>query len=313
MGKEIISRYWNGYSLKCHRKFEEGVYEKIRSDIIEGCLFPALRENEIHLYHEGGRAFSIGPRSVRTHHKYKDGAEEKDSLETLTLERYDAIKKGCSCYNAKPLKSGEWQEGRIVSRLFRRFSYWSKYAEPNEPKLVDVEVRFRRDGAESQRGSDKIDLLFLDGDGRLRFVEVKRQHDPRIWRREQPEVVGQIRRYECILRKGKERILRVYRHCVPKYWPKALELGVFAAPTDVCDRVPVLVCRKDAQEGGAKWLNEQLQYCQNDTIGSRLIVDGGSMEVGSYGQTAHPSWCADGRWESLSLKRVFHKIDELTR
>ena len=297
--EKIIERYWNGGCLKDHEKIRP-VYDRIKSDIAEGLVFPALRENEIHLYHEGGRAFQIKPKSVYTAHKSKSVAG-KASLPELTPELYADIKNRCKEHNCGRRKTGERQEGWIVARLFRRFSYWSRYAEREQPKLIDVEVNFR---------GKKIDLLFLEDDGRLRFVEVKRQYDPRIRSSgSDPEVVCQIRGYQDVLKDGRNHITHVYAADVPKVLAKALELEPFSEPTGVCPRVPILVCRKDAKEGRDTWLRDELRTCQNDEIGDHLVVDGGSVETGSC-WTGHPSWCPDGRWERLDLREVFRKIDE---
>ena len=219
---------------------------------------------------------------------------------------YESIKECCGAHNSRKLKTtDEWQERWIFSRLFPRFSYWSEHAERGRPKLVDIEVSFRR-GWEKP----KIDLLFLEAEGRLRFVEVKRQYDPRVRSRgSKPEVLEQIRRYEDVLKNGQDRIVCVYRD-VSKVLDGALEVERFSQPMEVFPLVPVLVCRKDARDGQDRWLREQLQSCRHDVIGRHLIVDGGSIDGGLYEDIGHPSWCPDGRWERLNLREVFQKVDE---
>lgn len=309
MEKPTIERYWKGNCLRAHDKISS-VYEEIRNDIATGSVFPAIRENEVHLYHEGGRAFRMTPRSIYTHSRYAGSDGNRDiPLRGLAKKDYVEIKGRCSERNSAELESpGAWREGWIVSRLFRRFSCWSKHADRNQPKLVDIEVRFRS----SERKSNKIDLLFLEDDGRLRFVEVKRQYDKRVRSKgSNLEVVKQIRRYEDVLRNERDTIIRAYSG-VPDFLYEALELERFPAPKDVCPRVPVLVCRKDARDGQDTWLREQLQSCQKDMIGSHLMVDGGSIEPNAYGERRHPSWCSQGLWECLNLREVFQKVDEVS-
>lgn len=305
----IIDRKWTGDCLKNHNKIG-GVYTDIKNDISAGIVFPAVRENEIHLYHMGGRALRIKPRSVYTHSKYANGQKNGEvSLEDL--RDYEGIKGRCEAHNSKPLEStGGRQEGWIVSQLFRNYSYWSEHAKHHQPKLIDIEVRFR--GGKS--GSEKIDLLFLDTDRRLRFVEVKRQYDPRVRSSgDNPEVVEQICGYENVLKSGRDRILRVYR-CVPEILEEALVLERFPEPTELWSRVPVLVCRKDARYGQDTWLREQLESCSNNVFGSHLIVDGGGIKPpGSFGETGYPSWCPDGLWQHLNFREMFKKIDESSR
>ena len=136
MGKPIIERYWNGGSLRYHNKIRR-VYKEITSDIAAGVVFPAVRENEIHLYHEGGRIFRITPRSTYTHSRYLGKQGDRDvSLKALALEDYESIKECCEAHNSRKLKTtDEWQERWIVSRLFRRFSCWSEHAERGQPIL----------------------------------------------------------------------------------------------------------------------------------------------------------------------------------
>ena len=186
MSKRVLERYWNGDPvLRNHPKVSR-VFEEIRCDIRAGHVFPALRENEIHLYHEGGRVLRIRPQSVYTHRKYAHGCGDRNGEEwlcSLTNEKYQEIKKGCRCHNRKPDK-----ETWIVSRLFKRFSVWADGTEGAQPKLIDIEVRLRPD--QSEKASQMIDLLFLGDAGHLTFVEVKRQYDSRVRSQATPEVVG---------------------------------------------------------------------------------------------------------------------------
>ena len=86
-----------------------------------------------------------------------------------------------------------------MSRLFRRFSVWADGADPDQPRLIDVEVRLRRGSGGS---AEMVDLLFLDNDARLTFVEVERQYDGRVrslCAEREPKVVGQVRSGAALL------------------------------------------------------------------------------------------------------------------
>ena len=157
------------------------MFEEIRKDILAGDVFPALRENEIHLYHEGGRVLRIRPKSAYTHERYSEGrGDGEKSLYPLTKHKYEEIKAAVKCRNSKPLagRDDQYREAWIVSRLFKRFSAWSSQADKTQPRLIDIEVRFRRD--KNTCKPQMIDLLFLRNEGRLTFVEVKRQYDSRV-------------------------------------------------------------------------------------------------------------------------------------
>ena len=320
MTEAIIRRCWRGNSLKKHPKIGRSVFDEILSDIEQGDVFPAVRENEIHLYHGGGRILRITPRTVKTHGRYNNTCNSgDDSLpDELTTDKYSDIKKRCKAHNGDELQTThECQEGWIVSRLFPRYSYWSKCAEPDQPKLIDIEVRFRRTaGGGGEAKSDKVDLLFLEADGCLRFVEVKRQYDQRIRSAKgSPEVVCQIDRYNRAVEAGAKDIISAYGN-VPSIFREALGLNAFSDPERVCLRVPVLVCRRDTKDwrdtkdGQDTWLREQLSRCRRNQIGNNLIVDGGGIGDGLYGDIEPPIWCPCGLWERLDMREVFRKIDE---
>ena len=308
MSKRVLERYWNGDpDLRKHPKVS-GVFEQIRCDIRAGRVFPALRENEIHLYHEGGRVLRIRPQSVYTHRKYAHGCGDRngeESLCSLTNEKYQEIKKGCRCHNRKPDK-----ETWIVSRLFKRFSVWADGTECAQPKLIDIEVRLRPD--QSEKASQMIDLLFLGDAGHLTFVEVKRQYDSRVRSQATPEVVGQICEYERTLSGNQDTVVCAYAE-VSRILGTAFCLKGFEPPRRVFGRVPILVCRRDAKVGRDTWLQRHLSRCAEGEIDpGDLVVDGGAIRGEAYPDKA-PPWCKNGLWKHLDLKTVFEKIHGLER
>lgn len=309
MSKRVLERYWKGPAdLRKHPEVS-GVFSEIQSDIRAGRMFPALRENEIHLYHEGGRVLRIRPRSAYTHRVYDEGVGVGEvPVHGLTKAKYREIKERCGSHNSKPLTDCQHRETWIVSRLFRRFSVWADEADPHQPKLIDVEVRLRHDQG---RSAEMVDLLFLDDDARLTFVEVKRQYDSRVRSQNTPEVVEQVSRYETALSQAQDTILSCYRK-VGSVLSEALGLKPFVAPNAIFPRVPILVCRRDDTTGRDTWLRHHLCLCGKGEIDPRgLVVDGGGINEGAYGDTPLPPWCADGLWENLNLKMVFEKIRSL--
>lgn len=312
MSKRVLERYWNGNPADLRKHpVVAGAFEEIQSDIRAGRVFPALRENEIHLYHEGGRVLRIRPRSVYTHRQYAEGCGDGETSVGLSSSKYREIKERCQEHNRKKLKTNEPKELWIVSRLFKRFSVWSDEADPIEPKLIDIEVRLRRD---QSNDSQMIDLLFLGDGGRLTFVEVKRQYDSRVRSRGIPAVVEKVSEYEEILSGKEDTVVRAYTE-VSHVLCTAFGLRPFENPTTLSGRVPILVCRRDAGVGKDIWLQERLSLCAKDEIHSRdLVVDGGATSEGAYRDEAHhPSWCGNGLWKNLSLKMVFDKIDGLAQ
>lgn len=314
MSKRILERYWKGPCDLGDHEVVSGVLKEIRRDICAGHVFPALRENEIHLYHGGGRVLRIRPQSAYSHGQYACGFGTGDvALERLTKAKYEDLKTRCCEHNSKRLTSSRHgcRETWIVSRLFRRFSVWADGADPDQPRLIDVEVRLRRGSGGS---AEMVDLLFLDNDARLTFVEVKRQYDGRVRSRcaeREPKVVGQVRSYEAALKQHEDSVLCAYRDA-GSVLGRALgvESKQFEAPKSVFSRVPVLVCRKDGHTGHDRWLQARLAECARGEVNpSYLVVDGGAVGDAETAYRGNPPvWCKNGRWESLDLKILFAKF-----
>ena len=308
MSKRILERYWRGpRDLRVH-EVVSGVFEEIQNDIRAGRVFPALRENEIHLYHEGGRLLQIKPQSAHSDQKYVKGWGDGEVSQQgrLSSAQYGEIKKLCRKRNSECLKGppGANRETWIVSRLFKRFSAWSEKADRTQPKLIDIEVRLR------SQNTTMVDLLFLDDDARLTFVEVKRQYDKRVRSQGNPEVVEQIHRYETALEEDQGGVLHAYGE-VGSVLSRAFGFGLtpFDAPETVFRRVPILVCRRDGKHGRDTWLRSRLSLSAKGQIDPcYLVVDAGAIDAGAYGDGPRPPWCEDGRWENLNLRMVFEKI-----
>lgn len=318
MPKKTLERYWNGPSDLSGHQAVGGAFADIRSDIHAGRVFPALRENEIHLYHEGGRVLRVTPQSAYSHGQYLHGHGTVDvslSRKPLTSTSYQELKANCRAHNSQPLRNNRaFRETWIVSRLFERFSVWADNAESGQPRLIDVEVRLR---STEGRAPEMVDLLFLDHDARLTFVEVKRQYDSRVRAKDpngKPEVVYQVRGYEHLLRRHPGHILLAYRD-VGEILRTAfrLESVAFDAPKEVFGRVPILVCRRDAKTGQDNWLRKRLETCANGRIEpDHLVIDGGAIEnAGAAYAGGRPPWLNNGEWGNVNLEMLFAEIRDL--
>lgn len=304
MGKQILERYWKGDKSLRRNPVVSGVFECIRDDIRDGTVFPALRENEIHLYHEGGRILRIRPKSAYTHARYLDKCGQKEiSLGIMGVDKYQEIKNHCKDHNTA--QKTEHKETWIVSRLFGRFSAWSKHRAPSQPRLIDIEVRLRT----GHRVSEMIDLLLIDDDGQLTFVEVKRQYDPRIRTTTgDPEVVEQVEGYESALRQGKSDVLEACGQPA-RVLARAFEMeNPVPEPTRMFERVPILVCRRDTKHGRDTWLKEHLSLNAKGKIGKELVIDGGAINKHAYDGQEGPPWCKTGLWNQLDLATAFKEI-----
>ena len=195
---------------------------------------------------------------------------KKKALHRLNAHMYQGIKEHCENHN-RCLKSGVYKETWTVSRLFERLSTWCKRRDQTQPQLIDVGVRFRSD----RSGPQMIDLLLIDGDGQLVFVEVKRQYDCRVRKATgTPEIIQQVGTYESILRNDEGTVLDACGK-ISHILADAFELGSPAPkPAYVLKRVPILVCRQDSKDGRDTWLKERLSLNLDGRVGSELVVDG---------------------------------------
>lgn len=303
MSKRVLERCWNGDENLRHHPTLSSVFECIHEDICDGAVFPGLRENEIHLYHEGGRILRIRPKSAYTHARYLGMCGQKEiSLGALDIDKYQKIKDCCQNHNMASRKSGH-KETWIVSRLFERYSAWSTHRDPSQPQLIDIEVRLR-----TEQSAEMIDLLLIDDDGQLTFVEVKRQYDPRIRATTgDPEVVKQVGGYEAALRKDKCAVLKACCRSAP-ILAKAFDMeDPVPEPTHMFERVPILVCRRNNEHGRDTWLRCRLSLNSNGQVGSDLVVDGGSIKEGAYGDQ-RPPWCSTGLWQDLNLAMALKEV-----
>ena len=199
--------------------------ECLLPDIKKGEVFPAVRENRIDFYYKGGCLFSFKRPTFKTHYKYasvirNDSGSDYVSEKNLHAikkfkEGYERIKDNCAHYSGV--------EAQGVSRLYGNYSCAKRHRASNVV-VLDIEVFLRRGrepeevepGADSQRESDRIDLLLFDTNRRwLRFFEVKdySNKDIRISENAQ-KVAEQMDGYEKRLNTAKAEILAAYKEHV---------------------------------------------------------------------------------------------------
>ena len=239
MSKAKSGKFTRTFSQKLQKKLEldehRELWDKLKND---KDVFPAIRKEEMHFYHKGGRLFGFDNRGFRTNVKYtlvlpagsksKGDIFKKDLAEIQTIEsfteNYDGMKSLVDRYSKS--------ESNEVSKLYEKWSYrkWSS----GDIVVLDIEASFSADGQEvgedeEDRSQDRIDLVLFDPLGEdasgekpeLLFVEVKLFSNPEIRVKsdrakpeEGPEVVGQINRYRNQLETRKVEILKAYEEYI---------------------------------------------------------------------------------------------------
>lgn len=246
--------------------------EKIKPDIENGTVFPAIRAGRVDFYHKGGKLFSYD-KGFSTHKKYasvirseKDYISESDLQEnakviTSFYDGYEQIKGNCSLY------SGVEAEG--VSRIYHKYPFVK-----NDLGIVilDIEISFKSKSEE--RSQDRIDILLLNKmTQEIRFYEAKHYSNSELWAVEGtcPRVISQIKRYEEQIQHEGTDILSQYCNYVEIV---SNLLGIdLPKPKDIDNKVTLFVFGydRDQQKGRMQKLlfeDESLAGIQHYLIGN---------------------------------------------
>lgn len=210
----------------------------IDNDCKDQNVFLAIRNNQIDLYHKGGRLFCFDRNGFKTHLKYASviTANGRDYLTESELSgyrlasdfetNYQRIKENCSNYSGI--------EASGVSDLYHKHSYLSS----SNVVVLDIEVSF--ESLDEQKKQDRIDILLYNKDSQtLQFVEAKHYSNKEIWSKTTPEVISQIERYESQIAERKSEILTEYSEYT-RTLNRILNISL-PEPTDIEDKVTLLI------------------------------------------------------------------------
>ena len=220
----------------------------LSNDLLQGEVFPAIRENEVHFYYGGARLCVYKDGEMHSNNRYLDipdnGSSRDVRIPSDRYSQYRAIKNRCREYRS-PNK-----ELSIVSSLFSQFSIAASGLSADRARLLDIECRFPGAPAEpavaKSKTQDMIDCLFMTPRGTLVFVEVKRADNVEARSSGQrAAVVDQLERYRLQL--GSEALRRKIKNAYAdaiKDLSLCLEqedLPKIFTPKAVFERVPLLI------------------------------------------------------------------------
>jgi len=244
---------------------------KIKNDCKAQNVFLAIRNNQVDLYHKGGRLFCFDGNGFKTHLKYASViiANGKDYLTESELSgyrlasdfetNYQRIKENCSNYSRI--------EASGVSDLYHKHSYLS---DRNDVVVLDIEVSF--ESLNEKNKQDRIDILLYNKDSKtLQFIEAKHYSNKEIWSKTTPEVISQIKRYESQIAKRKPKILLEYSEYV-RILNRIFNITL-PEPKDIEDKVALLIFGfdNDQRDGRLKKLiTKKTEYSgiKNYSIGN---------------------------------------------
>lgn len=168
--------------------------ERLRDDVRQNNVFPAVREGRMDFYYKGGLLFSYDGSRFATDPKHASiingndrGSHAADtSVQEANgyVEEYARIKELCSLYSNEERKS--------VSQLYEKYSC-AKQERSDSVVVLDIEICMTEDS-----GQHTIDLLLFDTEsGALRFFEAKGYWNKAIRAKEgDPDIVEQMNRYK---------------------------------------------------------------------------------------------------------------------
>ncbi|MDE5600910.1 MAG: hypothetical protein K2J16_00235 [Clostridia bacterium] len=175
------------------------LFNLLKKDIIAGVVFPAVRNNQIYFYYEGGCLYKFANGKFT-----RDEAFEKYDCEVENLLPYEAAK--MQVKNKFTNKNGDDKERRLLNSLYssmfgidRRFN----------TIVLDIEVNLNGNIA---RGK-KCDLVLYNvHQSSLMFVEGKVFFDNRVnvKRGSLPEVIEQVNTYSAAIEEQAQTIINQY-------------------------------------------------------------------------------------------------------
>ena len=243
----------------CDRLKGERLYQDhLLPDIREGKVFPAIRNNSVDFYFEGGNLFKYS-NSFRTRTIYSlvvsDGTSETISETDLPIKLIGNFSEGYSKIKANCRRYHKNKESSYVARLYHGSSY---LLEQHNTVVLDIEIALA--GLETAREEDRIDFVLLNKRMKtLRFYEAKKRDNTSI------QVMEQIKTYERQVGEKKEEILRAYKDYAKSV--HALFGFELCEPQRVDPKVPLIVfgiSRRERvpQELASAFDNEGIRFHQ---------------------------------------------------
>lgn len=260
--------------------------DKLLPDIENGSVYPAIRNNRVDFYHEGGKLFGYDGK-FKTHFKYASAIiSENDYLTEEELgqakvikdfsQGYERIKKNCALYAGI--------ESKGVSRVYRKYHH---FASDSDIVVLDIEVSL--ESINEKKSQERIDvLLFNKKTQELRFYEAKHFTNSELWARKKqdPKVRGQIKGYEKLILEEKSEIVSQYSKYVGIL--KDLFGCKLPEPENLDDKVALLMFGFDRDQLSGK-------------IRESLLGDGSLDDIKYYFKGDISSVVIDNLWKSTKI------------
>ena len=183
--------------------------------------FILIRNNRVHVLINGGLLLQIrmdarNKMICETHEEFLSLRSEKNPYVKMDKDSTEPIQRvqglnGLSQYYSKVkrrIKLFTGKEKQVVQQLAIKFQ-----------QIIDLEVGLEGDIKEgaSRKGAQRVDMAGISDKGILVFFEVKLFDNSEIRSKATPMVVGQIKKYEKLLKKFQGEILNGYEEQIKTY------------------------------------------------------------------------------------------------
>lgn len=188
-----------GRYIKLDTRYNAALFTLLKDDVVNGEVFPAIRNNELHFYYKGGCLYKFVKGVF-----LRDCNFELYSDGTTGMPPYEKAKKENE--NKFTKKKGEITERQLLDKL-----YCHTYNPNLKSKVVvlDIEVNLK---GEIGWGK-KCDMVLLNTrTGEIMFVEGKVYSDSRVRCAVGylPEVIGQVNVYTAAMAEQRQNIIEQY-------------------------------------------------------------------------------------------------------
>lgn len=247
------------------------LFERLKIDVLNGDVFPAIRNNELHFYYKGGCLYKFAGGSFARDSRYGLYGEG-----TAGLPPYEKAKKENE--NKFTAVNGQMNERQLLDKL-----YCHTYSKNAKSNVVVLDIEVNLNGAVG-RGK-KCDMVLLNTQTcEIMFVEGKVFADRRVKCAVgyTPEVIGQVNGYTAAIAEQYDNIIWQYGEYVRIV--NMLFDAAYSAPNRLIQPAKLIVYNT----GGGK--AENVDYTVN--IINKNLGAGNVMWVGDNKPTLNEIWQA---------------------
>ncbi|ABR49258.1 hypothetical protein Amet_3119 [Alkaliphilus metalliredigens QYMF] len=233
-----FKRGFEGFDLSMF--IGEEIYQYIKKDIDHGEIFPALRDNRIDFYYEGGcifqyknNRFSYNPAYLKyNEEKYKPQNSKNSIFKNHNFDLktfYEDLKQGVK--NRFTTKNNKETERQFLSRLYKS----THSCKESNTVVLDIEIRFNKvDGK-------KCDLMLYNNQKKkLMLVEAKVVGNKYLVSKTTPKVIDQVREYSSWINEGAETFTKQYSYYI-EFMNSVFDKNLNNDIKDICKSAKLII------------------------------------------------------------------------